>query len=1146
MSVADLIVELRRLDVRLKLDGDRLHVSAPKNALTQAMREKLQSSKPEIIAYLRAAAPLSQEAPPLLKHAAENVAPLTFGQRRLWFLNQLSRGATAYCIPGAIRLKGSLDRAALRRSLDTIIERHAILRTTFHEDEGEVMQVIGEPAPLALDELDLKDVPREERESQILLRITEESQRNFDLETGPLVRGALFELEEEEHVLILNFHHIVADGWSFAIIVRELAALYDAYSGGREAPLDPLPLQYADFAAWQQENLRDEWLDARYGYWRDCLQGELPVLDLPFAHPRLPVLSYTAELESFELGEELSEAVSELSRTARVTPFMTLLAAFKTLLFRYTGEPDVLVGSPIANRQRTELDGMVGFFLNTLVLRTDLSGEPSFLELLDRVRDVTVGAYSNQDMPFEELVAKLNPTRSTSHAPLCQTMFVLQNAPTEPVQLARLDIEPLEVESHSSEYDFDVQMIETASGLRGFLRYNVDLFEPQDIKRFISHYKGLLESAVKDPGCPLSSLSMLGAEERTQIESWNQSRREYDKSLTVVDLFVEQADAAPDALAVSNAGRQLSYGELDAKTNQLAQRLLRMGVSSEEVVGVATERSSEMIVAFLGVLKAGGAYLPLDPTNPDERLKYMIADAGARVVLTDSKHRGRFGEAVEELICLDSHEGLAAESAARPESAPEGRDLAYVVFTSGSTGKPKGVEVEHQALANLVSWHTHTYQIGAVDRLSQLAGMAFDACTWEVWPCLANGASLHIPATEVQSPGEVMAWLAEEAIDVAFMPTPLAEQVLREEAPAKLKLRTLLTGGDKLHRVSSKGHSYALVNHYGPTENAVVSTASPVEPGGEKAPPIGRPIQNVSAYVLDPSMNPVPVGVVGELFLGGSSLARGYRNHPELTAEHFVRHPFSDSADARLYRSGDLVRWLHDGQLEFVGRADSQVKVRGVRIELGEIESALLGYSGIDEAVVLARKDNSSESRLSAYLVCNDTQVPIGSLKSYLRTILPEHMVPSAYIAMDALPRTANGKIDRRSLPTPRRANVADGEFAPPGSDMERLVASIWCDLLNLDTVGVNDNFFDMGGSSLSLMEVEARLRKTHGSPIPLVELFRRPTIAELAAFLSGSARAEDAGFQGVRDRIAKQNAALASGTVRPGQAGKKRNDEKR
>ncbi|MET0622456.1 MAG: amino acid adenylation domain-containing protein, partial [Pyrinomonadaceae bacterium] len=905
--------------------------------------------------------------------------PLSFAQQRLWFIDRLALDSPFYNIPEALRLSGDLDVNALERSFGEIVRRHEALRTSFTTDGGRPVQLVNEHAPPALEVTDLTGLPEARREPEAVRLAVEEARRTFDLSRAPLTRARLLRLGAREHVLLITTHHIVSDGWSVGVFLRDLSALYAAYLRGEPSPLEELPVQYADFAVWQREWLRGEVLEEQLRYWRRQLGGELPVLTLPTDRPRPAALSYEGADRRFELPEELTERLKTFSRREGATLFMTLLAAFDALLRRYTGQDDIVIGAPIAGRTRREVEGLVGFFVNTLALRADLSGRPSFRELLGRVRATTLGAYAHQDLPFERLVEELQPERDLSRNPLFQVMFSLQNAPLEEFTLPGLQVEQVELGSDATRFDMEFHLWEGGGVLSGNLIYSTELFDAATVEQLLGHFRNLLGGVVADPDTRLPDLPLLTEAQRRQVlAEWNDTRGVYPRDRCVHELFEAQAARTPDAPAVISDDTRMTYAELNARANRLARRLRALGVGHESMVCVLMERSPEIVVAFLAVLKAGGCYVPLDPAYPQPRLRFMLDDAGARVLLTERKQLGSLPDSAAQVVCLDGgdREEIGRESAENltPSTTPD--SLAYVIYTSGSTGRPKGVAVNHRAVNRLVC-ETNYVELSAADCVAQASTATFDAATFEIWGALLHGARLDIvPRDTALSPSALAAHIRERGVTVLFLTTALFNQIAASRPEAFGPLRCLLFGGEaadpkSVREALTRGKPHRLLHVYGPTENTTFSTWHPVGavPSDAATVPIGRPITNTQAYVLDGDLRPVPVGVAGELCLGGDGLMRGYLGRPELTAEKLVPHPFAAEPGARLYRTGDLVRFLRDGHIEFVGRVDQQVKIRGHRIEPGEIESVIKEHPSVRECVVLAREDRPGERRLVAYVV---------------------------------------------------------------------------------------------------------------------------------------------------------------------------------
>ncbi len=1035
-----------------------------------------------------------------------NKFPLSYAQERIWFMDQLEPNRAIYNMPDTHSFKGALDLEALERSLSELVRRHEILRTTFALVEGTPVQVIAGPARLRLAVVELSGLGAEARASEAQRLANEEAQEPFDLSRGPLFRMRLLRLGEAEHVLLLTMHHIISDGWSLGVLGRELATLYEAYQAGASSPLAELPIQYADFAVWQREWLRGAVQEKQLGYWREQLGGELPVLELPADRPRPARQRYRGAAANIEVSAELSGRLQELGREGGATLFMTLLAAFKVLLWRYSGQAEILVGTPIANRNRAETENLIGFFVNTLVLRTQVSGGESFRELLAQVRETTLGAYEHQDVPFEKLVEELQPERSLSHQPLFQVLFTLQEGGE--LKLSGLEWGWIETKIDIAKFDLSFFISETDSGLYCWFEYDTDLFESQTIDRMLKHYVRVLEEVTANPQVQLNKLPLLTEEEYAQLREWNQTATEYGRYQCLQQLVEAQAAQQPEAVAVEYGKEQINYAELNRRANRLAHYLRRQGVGLETRVGVLLERSVEFIVALLGILKAGGAYVPLDGAYPKQRLQFMLKDAGVRLLLT-AHDQPEVATDETEIVYLDSGaEMFDGESHDNPEMVTSAENLAYVMYTSGSTGQPKGVGVTHRAINRLVR-NTNYVQFHHSDRIAQTTNAAFDVSTFEIWGALLNGACLVVLAKEtVLSPSELKRAIAKQQISVMFLVTALFNQMAQSVPGAFASLRYLVFGGEaseaqSVKRVLDHGKPKHLLNGYGPTEATTFATWYEVDKVAATARtiPIGRALANTEVWVLDKQGQLAPVGVVGELYIGGDALAREYLGRPELTAEMFVPHPYSSEPGAQLYRTGDLVRYLCDGNLEFLKRLDHQVKIRGFRVELGEIEAALNQYWAISESVVIDSDDLATGTRLIAYIVPEEGVEPTPQeLYSFLKEKIPSYMIPSVFVTITEVPLTPNGKVNRRELPLPEiNETVANIDFVAPRSPLEEILAGIWREILGIPQVGVKSNFFDLGGHSLMATRVLSQIRERCGIELPLRVLFESPTISGLA-----------------------------------------------
>src|SRR5215213_6054812 len=1033
----------------------------------------------------------------LEKIGRTRTAPTSFAQERLWFIDRLDPGSAVSNVFAPWRLGGALDEAALERSLSEIVRRHEALRTVFAEVDGSPVQVVAPFGAFALPVEELSALSEADREAAVRRRAGEEASRPFDLSAGPLFRAALLRLGGEDHVLLLSMHHVVSDGWSMGVLLRELSSLYEAYREGRESPLAELPVQYADYAVWQREQLAGEVLDRQLAYWKERLAGAPELLEVPTDHPRPPVQTYRGASVPVELSPELLERLQALGRSEGATLYMTLLGAFQVLLSKYAGSDDVVVGSPIAGRTRGEVEGLIGFFVNTLVLRTDLSGDPSFRETLRRVREATLGAYEHQEVPFEKLVAELQPERSLSHSPLFQVMFTLQNVGGGGGALPGLSVSGVGAELASAKFDLSLALSATPQGLRGGLTYSTDLFERGTIEQMLGHLARVLEQVAADADVRLSQLELLGDAERALVlEAWNRTAAEYPADRCIHELFEAQAARAPDAVAVEFQGETLSYGALNRRANRLAHHLAGLGVGPEARVGICLERGTEMIVSVLAVLKAGGAYVPLDPAYPAERLAFVLADAAVRVLVTQESLRAALpvGDGVEVVSVDGDGARIAAESAENPERGARPDQLAYVIHTSGSTGTPKGVMVPHRGVPNLAYAQARRFGIDGTSRVLQFASLSFDAAVAELFDALLAGATLVLASREALLPGAgLLETLRRGRVSVATLPPSVLAILPPDDLP---ELRTVVSAGEAVDAATVERWSAgrAFVNAYGPTETTVCATSARCEADGH-VPAIGRALENVRVYVLDAAGRPGPVGVPGELYVGGVGVVRGYLGRPGLTAGKFVPDPFGGETGARLYRTGDRARWRADGTLEFLGRLDGQVKVRGFRIEPGEIEGALRRSEGVADCVVVAREDVPGEKRLVAYVVGD---VEAGALREHLHRELPEYMVPSAFVPLDALPLTANGKLDRKTLPAPELAS-AEERYVAPRTPAEEVLAGIWAEVLRLERVGVHDSFFDLGGHSLLIMRLLAKIQATFDLEISIRTVFSMPTLEALA-----------------------------------------------
>ncbi len=1012
--------------------------------------------------------------------------PLSFAQERLWFLNQLEPHNEAYTIAQILYLAGTLDTKALEASLSDIVRRHEILRTSLPVINGEAKQRVSSPGPVNLSFVDLSGLESEEREAAAKRSILEAARQPFDLTHGPLVRFTLVRFSEDDHRLLVTWHHIVADGWSFRLFERELGEFYTARMTGRTASLPDLPIQYADYALWQRQRLQGEKRETQLTYWKEQLAGAPNLLSLPTDRPRPAVQTYRGAAHKMVLQFGLVDGLKDLSRQENATLFMVLLAAFQTLLYRLSGEKDITVGSPIAGRNMVETERLIGIFINTLVLRTKFDDGSTFREVLKQVRQMTLDAYEHQDLPFEKLVEELQPARHMSHSPMFQVMVVFQNQPNAPANFHDLKVRREFADLGSSMFDVSLYVQPAQNELELTFEYNTDLFDGSTIARWAGHFERLIEEIVTDPDTRIRSLPLLAEAERDQlVVDWNATAAAYPRETCVHDLISAQADRTPDAVAVEYEGQRLSYGDLDRRSNQLANHLRTLGMAREVRVGLCVERSLDMVVGLLGILKAGGAYVPLDPGFPRDRLAFMVQDAEVPLLLTEAGLVDSLPAHEARVVCLDRDWAeISKESEESPSVLVDGEQLAYVIYTSGSTGTPKGVQIPHRALTNFLTSMAREPGLSAEDRLLAVTTLSFDIAGLELYLPLTQGASVVIVSREVASDASRLAERLDAHDITAMQATSTTWRMLLEAGWSGGAGLKALCGGETLPRDLAEkllAQGVELWNMYGPTETTIWSTVDRVV-SDERLVSIGHPIANTQVYVLDPAHELVPIGVSGELYIGGAGVARGYWKRLELTAERFVPDPFSEDPGARLYRTGDRARWRNDGALEHLGRLDDQVKVRGFRVELGEIETVLAEHPEVRQAAVHLWTVNPGDVRIVACCVPAraGALAPI-SLRKHLRARLPEHMIPQHFLPVKEIPLTPNGKVDRRRLPTPIAAERSTGQHEAPADAVEAAIAEIWTQLIQpARAIGRNDNFFEIGGHSLlalrALRQMEHKL----------------------------------------------------------------------
>ena len=1092
----DLLAELRRRDVALWRDGDNLRFNAPTGALTAELRAEMGARKMELLETLAHEMVAAETIPPTDRSAG---SPLSFSQESLWILDQIAPGVATYNIELCWRIAGTLDVAALERALSEIVRRHEILRTRIERDaQGRALQIAAPHAPRAIPIVAASP-------AQLVDLAAEETERPFDLSRGPVFRAVLARFSENDHALLLSWHHLAFDGWSEAVFTRELATLYTAFHEGRANPLPELPIQFGDFAHWQREAFKLGRMQSHLDYWLAQLDADRPPIALPGDRPRPPQQSYRGAIRTRRFSHDLSAALREVCREENVTLFMLLLAGLKALLARYTGEMDLCIGSPIAQRSRVETESLIGFFVNMLALRSNLGGDPTFREILHRVRATALGGFEHQDVPFEKIVAELQPTRHLSHHPFFQVAFVLQAAGGAPPELPDLSIESVSVPGTTAKFDLTLSVTESVGVLDAKLEYATDQFDAPTIDRMLDSLVLLLQGAVADPTTPLSRLPILDAADRQRVLiDWNRTARDYPSDLSVAEIFAQCAARTPDAVAIVDGAERLTYAALNERADVIAGDLKRRGVTSGKLVGLPAERSARFVAGVLGIVKAGGAYVPLDAGEPPERLATMRSQCACTLDL----------EAAPSSETADFSPTLIAPS-----------DPAYVLFTSGSTGVPKGVVIPHRGITRLVMNNDYA-PFAAGDVVAFASNACFDAATFEMWGALLNGGTLVVtPRDVLLSPVALSEHLATHAITVLFLTTSLFNR-LAHEAPAMFRgLRHLLFGGEAADATSVSlvldyGKPLRLVNGYGPTETTTFAVCHEIERVTGSSVPIGRPIANTTAYILDPAQQPVPIGVTGELYIGGPGVALGYLGAPELTARRFIETTFG-----KLYRTGDLARWRSDATIDYRGRADEQIKLRGFRIEPGEIETALRQVPGVADCRVVCREEPSGTARLVAYFVPGiGGAPPEEQLRAAAANILPAQMVPSAFIAVPAFPLTPNGKLDHRALPaSAENPGASPSTTPPPQTPIERDVAELWAEVLGRIGIGIHDDFFALGGHSLLAIRLLSRVREKFGVDLPVRRLFETPTVAGIAGFIT-SERAPEAPATALQSLVAIQS----------------------
>ena len=1108
-----LLATLRDLNIRLFLEDGNLKCNAPTGTLTDELVQQIKIQKAELIDIIGAATQKNVLA--ITPKQRISSVPLSYAQQRLWFLDQLEPNSPFYNIPVMMRLTGKLNIAALTQSFNEIIRRHEILRTAFEVRDGEPLQTIRPNQSIEIEQIDLTALQRNQQEIwETLCR--NQANKPFNLENDLLVRATLLILTDsvdyQECILTLTMHHIISDGWSLTVLVKEFTALYEAFSQNLPSPLAELPIQYADFACWQRRWLTGKALEQQLTFWRKQLTGASHVLEFPADYARSATMSYRGAEVDFEIPLVLSEQIRALSTKQNVTLFMFLLAVFKILLSRYSNQYDISVGTPVAGRNHLEIEGLIGFFVNTLVLRSNLAGNPTFIALLAQIKEIVLAAQCHQDLPFEKLVEVLQPERDSSRSPLFQVMFVLQNQEKFAFNLPNLEISVIENKSQTAKFDLTLHIQDWSNGkLSGTIEYNIDLFECATIEQVIRHYLQLLQAVVDQPCERIFELPLLNAEEKQKIlHTWNASRVDYPQDCSIHQLFEMQVAQIPNAIALKFGNQSLTYAELNKKANQLAHYLSNQGIGSDISVGICLERSLEMVIGLLGILKAGGAYVPIDPHYPVERISYMLKDAGVKLLVTKQTFATILGDN-QQMIYIDQDWAMIDKYPSF--NLPHRNhllDLAYIIYTSGSTGQPKGVAVTHRnALHSTVA--RFTYYADAVKVYLLLSSFAFDSSVAGIFWTFGQGGCLCLPSEEdSKDPTALIDLIEHQHVSHLLALPSLYAMLLKQPMEKLISLTTAIVAGEVCATEVVKQHFTVLPhvklhNEYGPTEGTVWSSVYQANVDDlNRALSIGRSVSHVQLYILDNAFNPVPVGVTGELYVGGEGVVRGYLHRPELTAEHFVPDPFQNNGN-RLYKTGDLARYRSDGTIEFLGRIDHQVKIRGFRIELGEIEAQIFAHCDVKDVVVLAREDRLGDKRLIAYLVENKLgSLQLDSLKLQLKQMLPNYMIPNTFVILDALPLNANGKVDRKCLPLPEMPKQLNQQYVAPRTEMEIILGGIWQDVLGVEHVGVEDNFFELGGHSLLATQLAFAIEKALKIKFPVKRVFEKSNIAKQARWLMG------------------------------------------
>nr|WP_050988103.1 non-ribosomal peptide synthetase [Thiothrix nivea] len=1120
-KVAEFLAELHRLDIQVQVEGERLKLNAPKGAVTPELRERLKQHKADIIRFYQQQAGNRNGIPRLSR---EQPLPCSFAQQRLWLLDRLEPGSHAYNIPVFLRASGKLDVPVFRRAVNEIIRRHESLRTVFREPpdgSDAAVQIILPELTIDIPLIDLSTLSEQEAETRVREQAARDATTPFELEQPPLLRLNILQISGQDHVLLFTLHHSIFDGLSLAVFLRELGALYQAFARQQASPLPELEVQYADFSGWQRQRLSgDDWQE-QLDFWRKELADAPPVIGLPTDHPRPVLQSHAGARQSLEIGRETTRQFRQITRQNGATLFMTFHAVLTILLARHTGKDDIVIGTPIANRNHRQLESLIGFFANTLVLRTAVKPDDNFNELLERIKHHALQAYRHQEVPFEKLVDELAIERSTSHSPLFQVMLSFQNAHTDGFTLPGVDILPLDFDGAVARFDLSFIIREHPEKFTVILEYSTALFAAATIERMMGHFQVLLDAILEQPDLPISQLSMLTQQDVQQLQAWNDTAVAYPLEKTLVDLFEAQVGQTPDNVALTFHEQRFTYRQLNQQANQIAHYLLQNTSCKNQhnpLIAICVERSPDMLFGLLGTLKAGAAYVPIDPAYPQDRIHHMLTDSEATVILTHSSLKSSLSvdstETSPQVVCLDEVTLADFPTDNLPvRSQPD--DLAYVIYTSGSTGKPKGVAVEHQNVIAMLVAYEHTAPRLTPISSSSVCPFVFDVSVWECFSSLCYGHELHIIPTEiVMAPDNLVAYLCEHAICQAYIPPNILEMILVyfEEA-RQLPLRYLLVGVEPIHeellqRFRKLEPDLSIINGYGPTETTVCATFHDFKntQNPSRNTPIGRALANYRVYLCDTQSQPVPIGVSGEIYIAGDGVARNYHKRPQLTAEKFIELELLGRRE-RVYKTGDLARWLPDGNLEFLGRIDHQIKLRGFRIELGEIEAQLKQCPNIGEAVVVTHPIKSGDKQLVAYVLAQVSATKhnseiVSELKSTLKQKLPDYMIPALFIVLDEFPRLPNGKLDRKSLPEPDQLSVLSTNYMHPRNSLELQLSQIWEDTLAISPISVLDNFFAIGGDSMLAIRLINRINQQFSVKIPLNTLFQYANIEQFACLL--------------------------------------------